>query len=298
MKTKLITAALLSATLASATLSLAQAAPKESTFEVGAGAMISDGQQNDISVLIRVDFDGFKSPEISKTQWILAKIRAHSGVSTSNSEGKLDYADIEFETMRGQVNLNDKNFMALAMGTLNYERNLALGNDETITFSVAGLNVRTGAAHSSGLEFYIESAVNLIGAGYSMSSKGVESEGMGIKTKYELGFLFGNRFTIAGGLNSTIISSGLSKKACKPVETTEDPSGSNTSICTFDQGKNGESKRYLGDAYVKAVLKLNENLSLFGEMHNQVYSITSRSHEGQKDREEANQYFMGISGQF
>jgi hypothetical protein len=75
-----------------------------------------------------VDFDGFKSPEINRTQWILAKIKAHSGVSTSNSEAKFDYADIEFETLRGQVNLN--------------------------------------------------------GAGYSMSSKGVESEGTGIAGQF------------------------------------------------------------------------------------------------------------------
>lgn len=297
MKSKTMMTALLAATLAAANLTAAHAEPQGSSFEVGTGAMVTSGQQEDVNVLVRVDFQGSRS-EVGKTEWIMAKIKANAGIGTNGSGAEVSYADIEFESMGAQHNIDERNYIGFSMGTIDYKRNLAIGNDETITVSIAGINGRSAAVHSAGVEFYVQSAVNMIGAGYSMSSKGVETQGMGVNIQHEMGFIFGNRFTVAAGTDLTLLSSNLSKKACKPLATESDPNGSNTSVCTFDKGKNGASSRALDDLYIKTVLKLNESLSLFGEMHNQSYSITSRSHTNQEDGAAARQYFIGISGQF
>jgi|GEM_PF-3106000 len=293
------TLAALTVLIASAGATASHAAPPAKTFEIGGGAIASFGQTEEVNVLIRVDYSGYTASERSHERLIIGRMKVHGAMGEDGGQTRVRYADIELEGMRLEAGeAGGFDLAAFSVGKLDITRNLAVGNNQTITLSLVGLDLKTGGEITEGVKAYVQTTMNLILAGISTSVGGDETEGLGANIKAEAGMLFGNTFSVAIGADLTAINSPLGKDACKGVKTEADPNGRNTAVCNWNDGKDGQSKRTLGSGYIKAMARLNDRLSLFGEVHDSIYKITSRSHPDQDNRESATQFFFGVSGRF
>lgn len=293
------TLAALATLIASVGATAALAAPPSKSFEIGGGAVASFGQAEEVNVLIRVDYSGYTAADRRHERLIIGRMKVHGAMGQENGATQVRYADIELEGMRLEAGESGGlDLAAFSVGQLDITRNLAIGNSQTVTLSLVGLDLKTGGEITDGVKAYVHTTMNLILAGISTSVSGDESQGLGANIKTEVGMLFGNVFSVAIGADLTAINSPLSKDACKGVKSDSDPTGKETSLCSWNNGKDGQSKRTQGSGYIKAMARLNDQLSLFGEVHDSVYKITSRSHPGQDNKEEATQFFFGVSGSF
>jgi hypothetical protein len=293
------TFAALATLIASVGATTALAAPPTKSFEIGAGAVASFGQTEEVNVLIRVDYSGYTVSDRRHERLIVGRMKVHGAMGQDKGATQIRYADIELEGLRLEAGeTGGLDLAAFNIGQLDITRNLAIGNSQTVTLSLIGVDLKTGGEITDGVKAYVQTTMNLILAGISTSVSGDETQGLGANLNMEVGMLFGNVFSVAIGADLTAISSPLSKDACKGVKSESDPSGKETSVCSWNNGIDGQSKRTQGSGYIKAMARLNDQLSLFGEVHDSVYKITSRSHPEQDNKVDATQFFFGVSGSF
>lgn len=283
-----------------ASFSQAHADPKKPTFEVG-GGVAGLSKSDSMDLLMKVEYSGKDLERNPYLGFVLGRLTfSGAGGIQGDHAGAIEYADLEFEAMRMQSQTSDGKYsFSLVTGDVIYKRNYPVGNGEMLMVTVISTRSHLGLDLTDHVKAYVDGAADILGLGFAKGLQdGVLSNGAGMRLKLEGGLLFGSRFRISAGFEEMFISSRKPSESCRPNPTESDPSGAESSICSFNSGKGGQTTRENFEKYARAVLQINDSLSAFGEVRTVIYELTSKTHPGQNHKDSAEQYFIGLMGKF
>lgn len=289
---------LLSGAQALAELPIVPPPTPTSMIEVGVGGAAL-GNSTPVEALLRVDFDGFKAG----TVLVLAKF---SGAIAGNPDG-VNYIDIQFDLANFNTGwLNDS--FAFNVGSVDLQRNVAVGNNINARVSLAGIRAEGVAIDSKEVKLLLRGALDLFALGFQQNRDGdtlVSAGAFGLGGAVEMRVL--NRFRVVLGERLGVVNDVREMRStgsydCHTDYEDWDGDGFYDDVDTHCQEnyKAVNADRTLtSKTSLDLIYDITRNLSVFGRGELNVYQMTAiRDEVPSSESDSALQFMFGVSGRF